>query len=103
MGYDLHIIRSDDWTSAAEVPIDYAEWIAYAESDARLSQEGTLDLKGAEPSEQPLYAFANGPSIHWWRGHLVVSGADDAAALSLRPIAEALRARVQGDDGEFYD
>ena len=104
MGYDLHITRAEDWAEAAETPIDFAEWTTYAETDSRLSVAGTIALRNHDPQEQSVYALSHGdgPTIHWHRGDLVVAGASDADVEQLRPIADALAARVQGDDGEFY-
>jgi hypothetical protein len=68
-----------------------------------LSQAGTLSFADVDPSEQPVFVIDDGPSIHWWRGQLVVSGADQSEIAPLRRIAGALHGRVQGDDGEFYD
>lgn len=104
VGYDLHITRAEDWAEAADTPIAFAEWTTYAQSDARLSASGTIALRNHDPHEQPVYVLshADGPSIHWYQGDLVVTGASDADVEQLRPIADALDARVQGDDGEFY-
>ena len=55
VGYDLHIIRSDDWTSAANDPISFDEWIRHAEADAHLTSAGTLSLRGGEVAEQPIF------------------------------------------------
>ena len=103
LGYELHIIRSDGWTTASDAPIEYNEWIAFARADDQLVEAGVLSLRDTKPSEQPVFSFRDGPSIHWWRGQLVVSGADDTNVGLLLAIAQTLGARVQGDDGEFYD
>lgn len=103
MSYDLHIIRTDDWTTALERPISFDEWINHARRDGNLVEAGVLSLRDAEPSDQPVFALANGTSLHWWRGEVVATLADDADIARLLPIAVALNARLQGDDGEFYE
>jgi hypothetical protein len=104
LGYDFHITRAEDWTEAADTPINFAEWTSYAQSDARLAPAGTIALRDHDPYEQPVYvlSYADGPSIHWNRGDLVVTGASESDIGQLQPMAGALLARVQGDDGEFY-
>lgn len=39
----------------------------------------------------------------WYEGRIVVKNPDDAILARMRDVARALDARVQGDDGEFYD
>ena len=101
MGYDLHITRAENWTESSDSPIGYEEWIAYAEGSESLAAAGTLNLK-EEPTEQTIYQIARGPNLHWWRGEVVVTGADEGHVDVLRPHAVALAARLQGDDGEVY-
>jgi hypothetical protein len=52
----------------------------------------------------PLFGFDGRgvPSLYWRDGEVVVSGADEAAIADLVVIANALDARLLGDDGEEY-
>lgn len=101
MGYDLHITRAERWTESAETPIGYDEWVSYADATDSLLPAGTLHLN-EDPLEQTIYTIQSGPRLHWWRGEVVITGADQAQANKLRMHAEALAARLQGDDGELY-
>jgi hypothetical protein len=104
VSYDLHIIRSHDWTNASDDPISFEEWISHARADPSLADAGVLSLRDVEPSEQTVFAFGpDGTSFHWWRGEIVVTLAAEGDIARLLPIARALNARVQGDDGEFYE
>jgi hypothetical protein len=101
MGHDLHITRADDWTESAESPIAYEEWASHAEADDSLTPAGTLHLN-EDPLEQTVYAVPGGPTLHWWRGEVVITGADESHVEELKPHAVALAAHLQGDDGELY-
>lgn len=103
MSYDLHIIRTDDWTTADLNPISFEEWFSHARTDATMIEAGTLSLRNTEPAEQPVFALGHGTSLHWWRGQIVATLADEADIAGLQPIAAALNGRVQGDHGEFYE
>src|ERR1043165_1622038 len=71
VSYDLHIIRTDNWTTSIEDPILFDEWLGHARSDGSLVEAGVLSLRETEPAEQPVFALANGTSLHWWRGEVV--------------------------------
>jgi hypothetical protein len=106
MGYDLHVTRGDGQ------PIGEAEWRAYVASDRE------LDLTGVAEAETPdgTLRYEN-PGLACWRGHpagepvwfdfrdgqVVVKNPDEPTIGKMLIIAAALRARVQGDDGEIYE
>jgi hypothetical protein len=106
MGYDLHVTRGDG------KPIGEAEWRAYVASDRE------LDLTGVAEAETPdgTLRYEN-PSLACWRGHpageqvwfdfrdgeVVVKNPDEPTIGKMLVMAAALRARVQGDDGEIYE
>lgn len=89
MSYDLHIIRTDDWTTADDNPISFEEWSNHARADATLAEAGVLSLRDTEPSEQPVFAIGHGTSLHWWRGQIVATLADETDIAGLLPIAVA--------------
>ncbi|MEU9305689.1 hypothetical protein [Streptomyces sp. NPDC048269] len=40
----------------------------------------------------------------WWSaGRIVSKNPSDAVIATMREVADALEAKVQGDDGEYYD
>ena|ERR1700678_2131034 len=105
MGYELHITRAADWTESARAPVDEETWLSVAE--ARLVLRGYVsftDGPAREPVRYSLFGFdgREAPSLYWRGGEVVVSGVDEAAIADLVLIANALDARVLGDDGEEY-
>ena len=81
MGYDVHITRRENWWDEEGQDINTAEWEAVVTADPDL---GTAPL--------------------WWTtGRIVSKNPSDAVIAKMRVVAKALHARVQGDDGEYYD
>ncbi|MFJ9695586.1 hypothetical protein [Kitasatospora sp. NPDC101183] len=83
MGYDVHITRRENWWDDDGDGRDITE----AEWDA---------LVAAEPG------LAMAPM--WWNsGRIVSKNPSDAVIARMREVAAILGARLQGDDGEYYD
>ncbi|MFC5666332.1 hypothetical protein ACFP3U_25610 [Kitasatospora misakiensis] len=81
MGYDVHITRRENWWDEEGQDISAAEWDAVIAADPGLMVV-------------PL----------WWNaGRIVSKNPSDAVIATMREVAKALGARVQGDDGEYYD
>jgi hypothetical protein len=100
MGYDLHITRADNWAENEGAEITRAEWLAFVASDPELRPD---------PDNGDDYALWSGkcsypdPWFCWWRGNIQTKNPDKAIVTKMLQIATRLGARVQGDDGEFYD
>jgi hypothetical protein len=100
MGYDLHITRGAHWAENEGHEITCEEWLALVAHDPEL----TLD-----PVNGDQYALWSGPSqypepwLKWWRGNISTKNPDKTLIVKMINIASKLGARVQGDDGEFYD
>ena len=111
MGYDLHITRKSEWVDKAGPEISLEEWESYAESDSMLSVEGHVvwNIDGRvvrarvfvvrEPESHDKIAAA----LSWYRGNVSAKNPSPAGVARMASIAARLNARVQGDDGEFYD
>jgi hypothetical protein len=99
MGYDLHITRRDHWTDDG-ADIALSEWQAIVERDPDLAWQ---------PELGPTFAIWSGPSgryehwLAWTNGTLYAKNPDAPLIDKMATIARLLHARVQGDDGEFYD
>jgi hypothetical protein len=98
MGYDLHITRRQHW--GGEGPeITAEEWLSYVAADTELS---------LEPQAGPYAAVWTGPSelrspwLDWEAGEIFTKNPDAALMNKMEAVANALGARVQGDDGEVY-
>ncbi|GHH73043.1 hypothetical protein GCM10018781_36570 [Kitasatospora indigofera] len=108
MGYDVYITRRENWWDQEGGYISTAEWEAAVEADPDLVMvpipEGwqgstepvaeTVPGKAAESRSEPL----------WWRaGRIAAKNPSDAMVTTMCQVAKVLDARVQGDDGEYYE
>ena len=99
MGYDLHITRREQWSDLGD-DITAREWLDYVATDADLklsTQDGPYWAVWSGPSELPQ------PWIDWANGRIYSKNPDEALIRKMCSIARVLNARVQGDDGEFYE
>jgi hypothetical protein len=116
MGYDVHITRRDDWPDDGP-EISLHEWLGLVAGDPDLRHDGfaesttadgdvvRVDAKGiavwtAHSGHEP------GGSMAWFlhdRGEVVVKNPDEEILAKMVDVAGRLGARVQGDDGEYYD
>jgi hypothetical protein len=100
MGYDFHITRAEFHADNAGREITAEEWLRYVESD--------LELR-LIPANGKYFARWNGkskyldPWFDWYEGNIDTKNPDKAIVGKMLQIAGQLGARVQGDDGEFYD
>ena len=100
MGYDIHITRAEEWSAADEAAVITAEeWLEYVKRDPELKLAGyngpcfTL-WSGQSRSPEPWF--------DWMAGDLYTKNPDPPIIAKAIEIAQALGARVQGDDGEIY-
>ena len=116
MGYELHITRRDHWadTEIVDIPID--EWLSYIKTDNELELTNGYEIKiGSESQFQnrPGYCEWNAhptekdpdsrPWFAYWNGSIDTKNPDVPTIRKMLIIASSLNAKVQGDDGEFYD
>jgi len=100
MGYELHTTRADLWFENEGQSITLDEWLSYVEADDELS---------LFPENGEAFAIWNGiasyeePWLDWFEGNISTKSPDRAVLGKMHRIAKDLGARVQGDDGEFYD
>ena len=99
MGYDFHITRKDHWADDEGPSISLDEWTEYARRNSNLS----LDPDNPGPENWIVAAYGRAWSL-WWEetGEIVVKNPDPPMIEKLVAIANALGARVLGDDGELY-
>lgn len=98
-GYDLHITRKAHWADTDGPTISIAEWRAYVKRDFQVARD-------SNSTELDFVVSISGESFPIWfdpkLGELVTKNPSERAVVKLIEIAKALRARLQGDDGEFY-
>ena len=100
MGYDFHITRKEHWADYEGPRISLEEWTAYAGSDIDLKPDS--DNPGAE---NWIVTNHDGPCPLWWdaNGEIIAKNPEQSMVEKMVAIANALGARVLGDDGEVYD
>ena len=113
MGYDVHITRKKDWIDKGGPRISEDEWRAYVSSDSEMVISGvaehtnpqgeTIRLTHPLLTEWRHHSSGSPVWFSYFEGSLVVKSPDEECLSKMRRIAATLRARVQGDEGEFYD
>ncbi|UXH80007.1 hypothetical protein [Roseateles amylovorans] len=97
---ELHITRAEFWAENEGSEITAEEWLAHVEADPDLSLHA---------ENGPYYAVWSGPSKHeepwleWFQGNVSSKWPDTALYQKMLQVAGALGARVQDDDGTFYE
>ncbi|HUC50630.1 MAG TPA: hypothetical protein VMA30_14705 [Xanthobacteraceae bacterium] len=124
MGYDLHITRKKNWDGFDDEhgpEIALKEWLAVVEADRELRLDGFCEVQTADGGvlrhtapgiavwtrwSQHGQAGEAAGGIAWFAfsgGNIVVKNPDRQIRRKMWRIARALEAKVQGDEGEFYD
>ena len=109
MGYDLHIMRRNDFENREEESnITLEEWKNLVESSDDLTwQEFPLDPKETDFEycywlAHPEQDDTNRTWFNFWRGAINTKNPDFACMRKLVDMSGKLDARVEGDDGEVY-
>lgn len=116
MGYELHITRGANWHDEAKELITLDEWIAYVKSDPEMRLDGfaeaTLDDGSVFRTEDPSLAVwvaysrdgVDGGHAWMWHfdGNVQAKNPDPEIVAKMWRIAQSLRARLVGDEGEEY-
>lgn len=115
MSYDIHITKGDDWIDEAEpVTLEDVRNIMHVLSDRfRIEESGIISMKN--PSGQTI-TMKVGPYLEYtgdndektrvmFRGGKCPSFQyqGDRQMLAMCSVAEAVGARLMGDEGETYD
>ncbi|MCL6326556.1 hypothetical protein [Pectobacterium polaris] len=99
MGWELHIIRTENWFDSASNPISSEEWLQLVDDDKELS----IDRNNGE-----FFAIWSGQSEHdepwldWDDGRVSTKHPDEALYCKMLQIASKLGAVVVDDDGHKY-
>jgi hypothetical protein len=117
MGYELHIVRKNNFDDFEEDSnISPEEWLALVEADPELELTNgyTINIPGVENKFQHIPGFSiwnahptlkgkDSPWLDYGFGSISAKYPDDYLIKKMISIAENLKGKVQGDDGEFYD
>ncbi|MBO9566571.1 MAG: hypothetical protein J7621_27605 [Niastella sp.] len=116
MGYELHIVRRNNWDDLEEESsISLEEWLTYVQSDNELELTNGYLIRF--PDVEPVFHNMPGfcywtvypkevnhkPSFSFGHGMISIKYPDDDIIRKMIAIANKLKARVEGDEGEFYD
>jgi len=103
VAYNLHIFRGDSWWDGADEPITAEELLA-VEDVKRVDNISTTNPRTVLSLIVPnldMYSFGDAIFI-LEDGMITLATRNDDAAEIIRPLADALGAIIQGDEGEFY-
>lgn len=116
MGYELRITRKENWFDEGGLEISLDEWTAYVRSDPEMRLDGfaetpTPDGGAARAVDESLAVWTaheevdagGGPWMWRFEGNVVSKGVTLATIRKMWRIAQALDAKLVGDDGEEYD
>ena len=116
MGYSLHIIRTSNPSSGSS-EISLEEWLTYCDHDPEMMPVATATATNPATGEE-IAIHASGTALYepldnsagdtaavyfnWLRGKISFDGSSGEAIAKAISISKILRARVIGDEGEFY-
>lgn len=106
MGYDLHIVRTEDWFDANTNPITKEEVNQTVASASDLSWSSTdfIELMNEDGSNSRYYAinWEESPVFIWIKYEIKCSNPSNDQIIRMVELANQLNAHVVGDDGEKY-
>jgi hypothetical protein len=117
MGYDVHITRKENWWEDNGPEISLDEWISVVTGDRDMRLDGYAEAQLGDGSvlryERDGLSVWTAYSGHgkdgnmpWFdlcRGCVDVKNPDPEILQKMWSLAQVLSAKVQGDEGEFYD
>ncbi len=117
MGYDIHITRKPFYFDENGEEISLDEWKTFVQQDSEMSLDNFAEV--AVGNEQILRVESDGLAVwnvyrkhdqngnkawfDWCNGAIHVKNPDHEILKKMWLIAQQLSAKVQGDEGEFYD
>lgn len=99
MGYDLHITRRQSWTDTGD-DISIEDFERYLKSDPEFSYPSPMGANYAE-WKSPETAYESW--LCWDEGRIYSKNPEPELVEKMVVVAKALRAKVEGDDGEIYE
>ncbi len=121
MSYHLHITRkAKSWNDEGDLTtISRAEWLDYVAKDSEMERndysidpeygqgDSAYDAQVEGLAAWMGHSHAGRNSEYVWFGHehdrITVENPDEETLGKILAVAQALHARVQGDDGEYFD
>lgn len=107
MGYDVHLVRTEQWPDSESDPVTKADVDRALAADPTLSWSDSDYVEMAEDDGSVKRYFLinwNGEPVFWWyKSEIQCKNPSEAQLLKLIEIAKVIAARVVGDDGELYE
>jgi hypothetical protein len=107
MGYDVHLVRTQQWFDSESEPVTKEDVDKVVASDSTLSwsESDYVEMREDDGTVQRYFLINwNGEPVFWWyKSEMQCKNPIEAQLLKLIEIGKALGARVVGDDGEKYE
>ena len=103
MAYDIHIFRGTNWWEETNEPIETEELLSI-EGVENVDQISNINPQtGAEIkiSDNDMFSYHE-VTLRLKKGILTFATRSDDEIETVRPLADALKASIQGDEGEAY-
>jgi predicted transglutaminase-like protease len=112
-GYDLHITRAKDWTESKKTPISLQEWKEFIKTDKEFRLVDAAETKNAKTAEvlkmqsegMAIWADPKNKSecyFYYQEGEISVKNPEERIIDKMKIVAQKLKAKVIGDEGEEY-
>lgn len=103
MAYDIHVFRGENWWEGSSEPITPEELLKIdgvlkADNASSTNPQTGMTIKIASDD---MFTY-NGVYVMLKRGIIKFSARNDESIENIRPLANALNAVIQGDEGEYY-
>jgi len=112
-GYDVHITRAKDWTESKKTPIALKEWAEFIQTDKEFRLVEAAEAKNSKTREI-IKLKAQGMAVwtdpkdktecyfYYHEGEITVKNPGDRIIDKMKAVAQKLKAKVIGDEGEEY-
>ncbi len=112
-GYDLHITRAKDWTESKKTPISLKEWTEFIKTDKEFRLVEAAETKNPTTGEV-IRLKAEGMAVridpknksecyfYYHEGEISVKNPEPRIITKMKVVAQKLKAKVIGDEGEEY-
>jgi hypothetical protein len=97
MGYDIHITRARDWTESEKTPVALEEWLG------AIRAASDLEVRESRHAAWTAHPGRLDVPLLFDRGEISIKNPDEPTLARAIALAQALNARVVGDDGEVYE
>lgn len=103
MAYNLYVFRGKNWWEGTTEPITAEELLAVSGVTSADKISSTNPQTGAviSVSGDGMYSYKEA-YLSLRKGMLTFAVRDESDAEIIRPVADALKAVIQGEEGEYY-